>query len=53
MQGQRPFEQYDGHRQGDQRKQQLAEQGIGVEQAADRAQGQACEQQKQDGGDPQ
>ena len=53
MEGQRPLEQDDGYRQGDQRKQQIPEQGIGVEQAADRAQSQAGEQQKQDGGYPQ
>ncbi len=52
MEGQCPLKQDDGHRQGDQRKQQIPEQGIGVEQAANRAQNQAGEQQKQDGGHP-
>ncbi len=53
VQGERPLEQDDGDRQRDQREQQVAEQGIGVEQAADRPQQQAGEQQKQDGGHSQ
>ncbi len=53
MQGQGTLEQDDGYRQRDQREQQIPEQGIGVEQAADRPQGQAGEQQKQNGGHAQ
>ncbi|MNH20451.1 hypothetical protein D3C86_1942840 [compost metagenome] len=53
MQGQCPFEQDDGHRQGHQREQQLPQQLIRIEQTRHRAEQQAAQQQKQNGGHPQ
>jgi hypothetical protein len=50
VQGQRPFKQDDGDREGNQGKQQIPQQLIGIEQTGHRAEQEAAQQQEQNGG---